>query len=869
MKKFIPYLFTFTFFLFYSYHIFGQGPADDGLCDPPSTIGTLDPPADTFICRDGSNTPTLTPPTSSLPDIEFVLEKTGGAILLPLGADGTIDPSNYDVGDEICYSAFAFDLVAINDLLSTVSTLCAALDCDAVFGIPGLENAIDDLINGTNDGVAGVNDLSEVLLFLASFGTLVSSVQQAVTILNDLNTTISPFNLGPVCYAVSNSVCFIVEDCENTCPTIILNDNNFPSLPPASCAGDILSLCFDIAVDEATFDPSLIQFGYNLTIEGYPATVTLNTSYSSGTAVDPAATGQLCFEAIIPAGTNPCTPYELSLQIIDFFYNDAGCPNGFIAYDFDITDPFPIMLDGININDLIPTLSGIGINQLIVQIFPNPNWLANVVQLPLCDEVTLGTIEIFSADGTLCETLTDIGIAGMDGCPSTSAILSETLYENYTTFTDADGMEQPNPCAVNIIIPEQITPCEDQCIECPTVANVTSPNTGICPDASSVTFCVEVDVILDANTILTVDGVSTDGSAGGMQICVDVPILPFPGDFCSSSTMVYDISLVCNGTDLLDGIEIAVPILPITDPSCGGIAGCTDNAACNYNADADCDNGSCDLGNTACPDPCNEPNPDDGCALTTDTFDAATCTITNTPNCAADETFDAANCACIMGGIPGCLDQCDPNYNPDATIDDPTLCIGIDVECNSDCLMGDITIFDPTTCFCEVFVVTVLGCTDSNADNYDPAANCDDGSCMIGPCEDMIAGSVITEETGCSPAGIEVTIYYATGAVVGTATTDADGNYALMGVFSCGDYQAELTANIPGCFVDSGGNVGPLGFTINGDGNADGVVFTENQQIPTLSQWGLMLLALLLMIFGALKLSPKFASTMAYRRMNY
>jgi len=124
-----------------------------------------------------------------------------------------------------------------------------------------------------------------------------------------------------------------------------------------------------------------------------------------------------------------------------------------------------------------------------------------------------------------------------------------------------------------------------------------------------------------------------------------------------------------------------------------------------------------------------------------------------------------------------------------------------------------------------------------------------------GPCEDNISGSVTAEDTGCSAAGIEVTIYDAMGAVVGTATTDADGNYDLMGLFPCGSYTAELTANVPDCYTVSGGTVGPIGFEVDGDGTADGANFTENPQIPTLSQWGLISLALLLMIIGSLKMS--------------
>ncbi len=134
-----------------------------------------------------------------------------------------------------------------------------------------------------------------------------------------------------------------------------------------------------------------------------------------------------------------------------------------------------------------------------------------------------------------------------------------------------------------------------------------------------------------------------------------------------------------------------------------------------------------------------------------------------------------------------------------------------------------------------------------------------------GPCEDSIAGSVSAEDTGCSAAGIEVTIYDATGAVVGTATTDASGNYALMGLYPCGSYTAELTANVPDCYINSGGIVGPASFVVDGDGTADGFNFIENPQIPTLSQWGLISLALLLMIIGSLKMTATRIALQQYK----
>jgi len=91
-----------------------------------------------------------------------------------------------------------------------------------------------------------------------------------------------------------------------------------------------------------------------------------------------------------------------------------------------------------------------------------------------------------------------------------------------------------------------------------------------------------------------------------------------------------------------------------------------------------------------------------------------------------------------------------------------------------------------------------------------------------------------------------------------TTTTDATGNYLLPGgPYACDSYSAELTNGIPDCYLDTGGNAGPINFSVNGDGTPDGAIFVANPLVPALSQWGLICLSLLLMTFGALRLSQK------------
>jgi len=135
-------------------------------------------------------------------------------------------------------------------------------------------------------------------------------------------------------------------------------------------------------------------------------------------------------------------------------------------------------------------------------------------------------------------------------------------------------------------------------------------------------------------------------------------------------------------------------------------------------------------------------------------------------------------------------------------------------------------------------------------------------------CEDEISGTVFAP-AGCDVSGIEVTVYDDMGNVLATFTTDAMGVYdSTPTAYPCGNYTVELTNNIPQCYVDLMGETGPKAFVIDGDDDdtdTDGQNFMPNN-IPTLSQWGLICLALLLMVYGALMLSARTVAFEKYQR---
>ena len=189
---------------------------------------------------------------------------------------------------------------------------------------------------------------------------------------------------------------------------------------------------------------------------------------------------------------------------------------------------------------------------------------------------------------------------------------------------------------------------------------------------------------------------------------------------------------------LPDGVNRPSFIWPVT-----AVEGCTDDTACNYNADATNDDGSCTYADAGldCDGNCLADADGDGicdgdeiagcqdntaCNYdATATDDDGSCTYADAGldcdgNCLADADGDGI---CDGDEIAGCQDDTACNYNADATDDDGS-CTYADagLDCDGNCLAdadGD-GICDGDE---------IAGCTDEAANNFDPAATDDDGSC--------------------------------------------------------------------------------------------------------------------------------------------
>ena len=145
-------------------------------------------------------------------------------------------------------------------------------------------------------------------------------------------------------------------------------------------------------------------------------------------------------------------------------------------------------------------------------------------------------------------------------------------------------------------------------------------------------------------------------------------------------------SFVINGISFVEGLsfELACTVEYL---------GCTDVNACNYDATANTDNGSCTYAeeNVDCTGAClNDTDADGVC----DENEVLGCMDESAANYDASAT-DSGNCE-----YAGCTDSNYLEFNSDATIDDGS---------------------------CSTLIVG--GCTDVNATNFDASANVNDGSC--------------------------------------------------------------------------------------------------------------------------------------------
>lgn len=167
------------------------------------------------------------------------------------------------------------------------------------------------------------------------------------------------------------------------------------------------------------------------------------------------------------------------------------------------------------------------------------------------------------------------------------------------------------------------------------------------------------------------------------------------------------------------GTELTFPVVT---------PGCTDPGACNYDPLADFDDGTCDfLSCAGCDDveACNY-NPqavivDNGLCTYPDGYPANILDCDG--NCINDTDGDGV---CDENEVPGCTEPAADNYDPAATDDDGSCVLAGCTDPDAQNFNANATEDNGT---CEFLIVGTQGCTYADATNYDAAATLDDGSC--------------------------------------------------------------------------------------------------------------------------------------------
>ena len=203
--------------------------------------------------------------------------------------------------------------------------------------------------------------------------------------------------------------------------------------------------------------------------------------------------------------------------------------------------------------------------------------------------------------------------------------------------------------------------------------------------------------------------------------------------------------------------------------------GCTSVTACNYDAAATINDGSCDF--TSCTG-CTEPNADNYDA--TATVDDASCEYLGCTNTSACNYGCTDPAACAAAGEAG------PNTDDGSC--EFTSCAG--------CLSPGACNYDATATIsaaCEY--TSCAGCTDASASNYDATATIDDGSCAFPGCTNADAcnydASANVDDSSCTFAA---------------AGFDCDGNCLDLDNNSVCDSD-EIP--VPGCTIPSACNFDP------------------------------------------------------------
>jgi hypothetical protein len=231
------------------------------------------------------------------------------------------------------------------------------------------------------------------------------------------------------------------------------------------------------------------------------------------------------------------------------------------------------------------------------------------------------------------------------------------------------------------------------------------------------------------------------------------------------------------------------PMSNVDDGSCiPFIYGCTDSSMFNYNASANTEDSSCVPYIYGCTDPLAlnydaSANSDDGscqdCDLSVSLF------VSQTSSSTACDGWAFVNY--ITSNSPVTYLWSNGNSSNNVT----GLCTGVYY----------VTVTDAVGCTVtdSLYIGIIMGCTDSTAQNYNAAANIDDGSCCAAPVVDLTIGTWYFEYGWFCPA--YDTLYYINYASNGTWSNSYSGEWQL-----CGDQYTHTYYNNPTVYTGTYNN---------------------------------------------------------------
>ncbi len=310
---------------------------------------------------------------------------------------------------------------------------------------------------------------------------------------------------------------------------------------------------------------------------------------------------------------------------------------------------------------------------ILLPIDDDQDGICNANEIPGCTSVTACNYNPSATDNnnTCFEPFEDCLICADNG---EGLLLVDTDFDGICDADEIPGCTDATACNFNELATDENGSCTFEVAGCTSCVNgqlIIQDNDldGICnsedPDDDN-DGCLDADDPAPLTASADADG---DGVGNDCDIC--------DGDDASGDT---------DGDGICDDSEIA---------------GCTEPTACNFNAEATDDDGSCDV-------------PVENCTVCLN-GDLVLLDSDGDKVCNADE-------------IPGCDDEAACNFNEDATDNDGS-CEFVTAGC-SECLNGTVSIIDTDgDGICDAD--EVIGCTNPTACNFNAAATDDNGSCLV------------------------------------------------------------------------------------------------------------------------------------------